>query len=210
MGKIGIMGGTFDPIHHGHLMLGKQAYMEYGLDLIWYMPSGQPPHKKNRLVTSTDRRCDMVKLAIADDPRFAFSDFEASRDGNTYTSQTLALLKKTYPEHEFYFIIGADSLYELETWYHPEEFLGTTVLLVAGRAYEMEHRPIDQQIEYLKEKYHARIHPLHCAEVKISSEEIRSMVNLGKSVITYVPKEVVRYIEREHLYKENVDEQSYS
>ena len=121
MGKIGIMGGTFDPVHNGHLHLGRQAYVEYGLDCIWYMPSGQPPHKKDHHVTSVEHRCQMLRLAIAEDEAFRFSDFEVRREGNTYTAQTLALLREAYPEHTFYFILGADSLYEIETWYRPED-----------------------------------------------------------------------------------------
>lgn len=93
MRKIGIMGGTFDPIHNGHIMLGRQAYAEYNLDEVWYMPSGQPPHKKGRHVTESAERCHMVKLAIQDIPYFVFSDFEVRRTGkNTYTAETLALL----------------------------------------------------------------------------------------------------------------------
>lgn len=202
MGKIGIMGGTFDPIHNGHLRIGKQAYMEYGLDHIWYMPSGQPPHKKNHRITPADDRCAMVNLAIADEPCFSFSDLETTRKGNTYTAHTLALLQERYPEHEFYFILGADSLYEIEGWYHPEEIIRNAVILVAGREYEDDHLPMEQQIALLTEKYQGRIHQLHCAEMDISSEEIRNMVERGKPVIKYVPKEVAQYIETHHLYQE--------
>ena len=117
MAKIGILGGTFDPVHNGHLALGKQAYEQFKLDEIWFMPSGHPPHKKSRLVTQGKEREDMVKLAIASVSYFVYSDFELKREGNTYTAQTLTLLREAYPQHEFYFIIGADSLYEIEQWY---------------------------------------------------------------------------------------------
>ena len=85
MKKIGIMGGTFDPIHNGHLSIGKQAYLEYHLDEVWFMPSGHPPHKKDHFVTDAVHRCAMTKLAITDYPYFQFSDFEVKRAGNTYT-----------------------------------------------------------------------------------------------------------------------------
>ena len=137
MADIGIMGGTFDPVHNGHLILGKQAYEEYGLDAVWFMPSGQPPHKKDRHVTPAGDRCAMVKLAIGDFPGFVFSDFEVLREGSTYTAQTLALLKETYGDHNFCYIIGADSLYEIESWYHPELVLSGVPLLVD----EQTHRP---------------------------------------------------------------------
>ena len=105
MAKIGIMGGTFDPIHNAHLILGRQAWKEYSLDEVWFMPSHIPPHKTDHQITDTNDRCEMVKLAIAEYPYFRFSDFEISRTGNTYTAQTLQLLKEAYPEHTFYFIV---------------------------------------------------------------------------------------------------------
>ena len=109
MANIGIVGGTFDPIHNGHLLLGRQAYVEYKLDSVWYMPSGQPPHKRSRIITDARKRCDMVSLALEGEAHFSLSEFETSRAGNTYTAQTLRLLKEAYPEHVFSFIVGADS-----------------------------------------------------------------------------------------------------
>lgn len=110
MRRIGILGGTFDPVHNGHLLLGEQAYREYGLDEIWFMPSHVPPHKKDHFITDGAARIRMLELATESIPYFTVSDFEMGREGNTYTAQTLALLKEAYPDIEVYFIIGADSL----------------------------------------------------------------------------------------------------
>ena len=132
MRRIGIMGGTFDPIHNGHLAVGRQAYREYQLDEVWFMPSGHPPHKKDHAVTDAADRCAMTRLAIRNDPYFRFSDFEVRREGNTYTAQTLTLLRRQYPDVRFYFIIGADSLFEIESWYMPEKIMEQAVILVAG------------------------------------------------------------------------------
>lgn len=200
MGKIGIMGGTFDPIHNGHLLLGKQACAEYGLDCVWYMPSGHPPHKRDHRISSADDRCSMLKLAIADEPAFSFSDFEVSREGYTYTAQTLMLLRKMYPEHDFYFIIGADSLYEIETWHKHELVVKSVNILVAKREYAEKHLPIEEQIAYLNRTYNGRIEMLHSTEVDISSEEIRDMVGRGKSPSKYVPVKVLDYIVEHNLY----------
>ena len=200
MSNIGIMGGTFDPIHNGHLLLGKQAYLEYNLDYIWFMPSGQPPHKKNRHVTDSVHRCAMVKLALQGESAFLFSDFEVSRKGNTYTAQTLALLKEAYPYHYFYYIIGADSLYEIESWYHPEEVLSNIPLLVADREYSKAHQSLHTQIEYLTNRYRANIQLLHCREMDISSEDIRQAVKNKKSIENEVPAAVRAYIESHSLY----------
>lgn len=203
MAKIGILGGTFDPIHKGHLLLGKQAYLEYDLEMIWYMPSGQPPHKTDHRITEAKDRCTMVNLAIQKTPYFCLSEFETSREGNTYTAQTFRLLKKEYPEHEFFFILGADSLYEIERWYHPEQILSSVKILAAEREYPKEHVTMDQQIEYLKRKYFCDIQKLHCKELEVSSEEIRQKVREGTCISDLVPREVEEYILSHHLYQGN-------
>lgn len=202
MADIGIMGGTFDPIHNGHLLLGKQAYKEYHLKEIWFMPAGKPPHKSEHRVTAVEERCEMVRLAIAKYPYFVFSDFEAKRSGNTYTAQTLRLLNETYPQHQFYFIVGADSLYEIEQWYHPEEVMAQAPLLVAGREYEGAPRTLKEQVRYLTEKYQASIHLLHFDEVDISSGELREMESRGRKLYKYVPEPVEQYIIARGLYQE--------
>ena len=202
MSKIGIMGGTFDPIHNGHLLIGKQAYEEYNLDQVWFMPSGQPPHKTDHIVTEADIRCEMTQLAIQGYDYFVFSDFEVKRSGNSYTAQTLKLLKEIYPEHDFCFIIGEDSLFEIESWSHPQEVMEQTVLLVAGRDYDGPHRTMKNQILYLKEKYNAKIYRLHSREIAVSSGELREIAAAGGSLKPYVPEQVFHYIKTHHLYEE--------
>ena len=202
MGKVGIMGGTFDPVHNGHLMLGEQAYKEYSLKEVWYMPSGHPPHKKSRNVTEPAMRLAMTKLAMKAHEGFVCSDFEVKRTGYTYTAQTLRLLHEAYPEHSFYFIIGADSLYEIESWYEPDQVLAQAVILTAQREYEAADRSMDRQIAYLASKYGADIRTLHCGEMDISSAELRRMVAMGQSITDYVPEEVAAYISAHGLYQE--------
>lgn len=201
MAKIGIMGGTFDPIHNAHLMLGRQAWEEYGLDEVWFMPSHTPPHKTDHLVTGTKDRCEMVKLAIAEYPYFRFSDFEISRTGNTYTAQTLQLLKEAYPEHTFFFIVGADSLYHIESWYHPELVLGHVTMLAAGRECEDASCSLEEQAEYLRNKYGAAIFLLHSDTMHVSSQELRERENLGLGIGDLVPASVERYIREHGLYQ---------
>ncbi|WP_143319047.1 nicotinate-nucleotide adenylyltransferase [Clostridium sp. HBUAS56010] len=202
MGKIGIMGGTFDPIHNGHIMLGEQAYKEYQLDEVWFMPSGHPPHKKNHHVTAPQLRLAMTGKALQGRQGLFCSDFEVKREGNTYTAQTLRRLHRAYPEHEYYFIVGADSLYEIENWYEPEQVLSLAVILAASRKYEDEDRSMGQQIDYLTCKYHADIRKLHCKEMNLSSAELRDKVFKGESINPYVPASVVNYIQVHGLYQE--------
>ena len=201
LAKIGIMGGTFDPIHNAHLMLGRQAFKEYRLDEVWFMPSHNPPHKSDHQVTDSKDRCEMVKLAIAGYPYFRFSDFEISRTGNTYTAQTLKLLKEAYPEHTFFFIVGADSLYHIESWYHPELVLTQVTILVAGRDCDDAGCSLEEQAEYLKNKYKAEIYLLHSDPMHVSSQELRKQQCLGDSVHELLPDSVERYIKEHGLYQ---------
>ena len=201
MAKIGIMGGTFDPIHNAHLMLGRQALKEYHLDEIWFMPSHNPPHKTDHRVTGTKDRCEMVKLAIAGEPRFRFSDFEISRAGNNYTAQTLKLLKEAYPKHTFFFIVGADSLYHIESWYHPEEVMRQVTILAAGRECEDASCTLEEQAAYLIKKYGAAIFLLHSDTMEVSSQELREREMNGGRIHNLVPKNVERYIEEHGLYQ---------
>ena len=202
MKKIGLMGGTFDPIHLGHLMLGQQALTEYGLDEIWYMPSRIPPHKKDHKITSAGDRCAMVQAAISPYPKFLLSDFELRRtEGNTYTADTLRLLKKEYPSFEFYFIVGADSIHDIEKWYHPEYVLREVTFLTADREYENAVRSLDDQIAYLKETYGARIHRLHCSVLDIASAEIRERLAAIQPVDDLLPGAVLSYIREHGLYQ---------
>lgn len=201
MTRIGIMGGTFDPIHNGHLRLGSQAREEYQLDQVWFMPSGQPPHKKDHFVTDAAVRLEMVRLAIAGRSGFALSDFEIRRPGNTYTAQTLALLNREYPDVLFYFIIGADSLYDIEKWYRPDLVMEQAVLLVAARDCEGAHPTLERQISYLKEKYGARIERLHSRTIHVSSEEIRTMVYNGEPLDGLLPEAVLDFVKQHGLYQ---------
>ena len=201
MKKIGLMGGTFDPIHLGHLMIGQQALEEYRLDEIWYMPSRIPPHKKDHTVTPAKDRCAMVQAAIAPYPGFVFSDFELKRtEGNTYTADTLRLLKEEYPAYEFYFIVGADSIHDIEKWYHPEYVLREVIFLAADREYDNPVRSLEDQIAYLTKKYNARIYRLHCRMMNIASAEIRERLAGHRPVTDLIPESVLSYIRTHDLY----------
>lgn len=200
MRRIGILGGTFDPVHNGHLLLGEQAYREYGLDEIWFMPSHVPPHKKDHLITDGAARIRMLELATESIPYFTVSDFEMGREGNTYTAQTLALLKEAYPDIEVYFIIGADSLYQLESWYHPEQVMAQAVLLVSGRTYEDGGVPLEDKVAYFNEKYNADIRILHNPKIDVASADIRKKAAEGRDLSKDMPAAVAEYIRETGLY----------
>ena len=200
--KIGILGGTFDPIHNGHLMLGEYAYRQFDLDLIWFMPNGNPPHKSNDSIESqTKNRVEMVKRAISGTEYFSLQPYEVETKEVHYSYKTMDYFKKSYPEHEFYFIIGADSLFSIEKWVHPEILLKKCVILAAYRD-EKGTEEMLAQIAYLNQKYQADIRLLNTPNVDISSSEIREKLKRGQSIQEIVPDTVYAYIEENQLYRD--------
>ena len=200
--KIGIMGGTFDPIHNGHLMLGEYAYREFKLDQVWFMPNGNPPHKQDNVFQTTrEDRMEMVTRSIEKYDYFRLEDYEIKRQEISYSYQTMEYFKETYPQDEFYFIIGADSLFNLETWKCPERLLKTAVILAAYRDDAGAPKEMSRQITYLKEKYACDIRLLRTPVMPVSSSEIRQMIREGKMEDLPVPKKVADYIDLNRLYQ---------
>ncbi len=200
--KIGIMGGTFDPIHNGHLMLGEYAHKQFGLDFVWFMPNGNPPHKASDSIESqTKHRMEMVKLAIAKTPYFMLQPYEAETKGVHYSYKTMEHFRDEYPEHTFYFIIGADSLFNMEKWVKPERLLKSCIMLAAYRD-DKSTEEMQAQIQYLNQKYGADIRLLNTPNVDISSSEIRKKLKEELSIQEIVPEAVANYIEKNQLFRD--------
>ena len=200
--KIGIMGGTFDPIHKGHLMLGEYAYKLFELDKVWFMPNGNPPHKVSSNIGSDAKdRMAMVELAIAGTDYFELQPYEILNTEVNFSYKTMEHFRDVYPDDEFYFIIGADSLFAMEKWIKPERLLVTCTMLAAYR----DDKSTDEmmaQIQYLNEKYGADIRLLNTPNVDISSSEIRSKLQDEKAISELVPETVLQYIIEKRLYKD--------
>lgn len=201
MKKIGILGGTFNPIHNGHIKLAFLSKQQFDLNEIWIMPSFIPPHKLNNTITAFEDRVNMINLAISSYDGFICSEFEKELEDKSYTYRTLSILRERYPEYEFYFIMGADSLYEIETWKEPAKIMMLANLIVAKRDYNKSDIKPDLHAEYLRKKYNARINFIQCKDIDISSNRLREMVKNNKSIIKYVPMRVNEYILNRGLYK---------
>lgn len=202
MRKIGILGGTFNPIHNGHIALAMAAKEQYALDEVWIMPSKLPPHKSHFAMLSEETRMKLIELAIKNQPGFTASDFELRREGLTYTADTLELLTTDYPEVRFYFILGGDSLVSFQTWRHPERILALAAVLAAGRAgYETEC--IEKAICNLKALYpYAEIGSVTLSDYPVSSSEIRRAFYSGTAecVKEHLPESVFSYLQKHQLY----------
>ena len=208
--KIGILGGTFNPIHTGHLILAENAYDEFHLNKVWIMPSGCSYFKDQQRIVSGEHRMQMISLAIEKNPHFELSTLEIYRPGNTYTYETIHFLKEHYTNTDFYFILGEDSLFQIETWKCPKEIFSGCTLLVACREERgannhtfSPHVSVKEKILSLCNEYNAAIYTMGTPHLGISSEKIRRDVFYGKSIKYYVPYSVENYIYENKLYKEN-------
>lgn len=199
--RIGIMGGTFDPIHMGHLILGEQSFEQLHLDKVLFMPSGNPPHKRNRTGRASDgQRVDMVRLAIEDNPHFELSLAEMHETGYTYTYRTLEELKEQNPDTDYYFIIGADSLFTFDEWKEPARICRACTLVVAVRDHASSDE-LNQEIKRLSAEYEGRFTLLDTMNIDVSSHQIRSWVSEGKSLKYYVPDPVISYMKENGIYR---------
>ena len=198
---IGIMGGTFDPIHLGHIQLAEQALNEVHLDRILFMPNHTPWMKRGKGVLDIEHRLNMVRLGIEDHPSFELSLVEIEAAGDSYTYQTLEALKKDYPKDtQLYFIVGADSLFNMEDWVHPELILQNAVILAAVRDGH-DKDALNKQKERLLDLFGGEIRLLSMEQVDISSTRIREEFYRSASVREMLPKKVAEYITKNHLYQ---------
>lgn len=198
--RVGIMGGTFDPIHIGHLVTAEAVRIEYKLDKVIFVPAGNPPHKQEAFVTPALHRYIMTVMAVYSNPHFAVSAIEMERLGLSYTIDTVMGLISQYGEQtDFYFITGADAISELPTWSRIDELLGLCHFVAAARPGCLSM--IDDVIKYFGIRGRQRIHRLATPELEISSTDIRDRVKKGRSIKYIVPEAVESYIWKEGLYR---------
>lgn len=202
MKKIGILGGTFNPIHNGHLALATAAMEQYNLEEVWLMPSKLPPHKSHFSMLSEEHRLTLTALASKTNKKFRVSDFELQRDGLTYTADTLELLTKKHPDTRFYFIVGGDSLIKFKSWRRPERILELCTLLGAGRAGYEEEQVVTAAQALRKQFPQAEIGTVVLPDHPISSNEIRKAFYTGAAerVKQYLPEAVWAYLQEHQLF----------
>lgn len=199
--KLGILGGTFNPIHVGHLMLAEWAKEECRLDHVLFIPSGCSYMKRENGCKDSEERLEMVRLAIRGRSDFSSSDMEIRRGGFTYTCETVRCLQEIYPDTELYFIMGADSLFSVERWRHPEIILAGCTLVAAARG-DANLQEMEAKCRELETRFHGQVRLMEFAAMDVSSSCIRERVRAGKSIRYLVPEPVRAFIEETNLYKE--------
>ena len=201
MKKIGYLGGTFDPIHIGHLMLAEWALDAVDLEEIWIITTGQSYMKTEHNVLPAAERLHMAELAVAGNDRLKCLDIEVRRQGNTYTYETLEEMKIRYPDTDFYFIQGADCLFALDSWKYPGRILNSCTVLTAVRG-DTDLNLLESKRRELLDKYNGNIVLMPFMQLSMSSSEIRERVRAGKSIRYMVPDRVLDYIEKKGFYCE--------
>ena len=197
--RLGLMGGTFDPIHVGHLILAEQAREQFGLEKVLFVTSAQPPHKLAEPVSDAAHRLEMTRLAVADSDLFECSTIEIERGGPSYTIDTVKQVLELYgPDTEVYVLVGADEGRDLMKWREPYEMQRLAKIVVANRP----GLPVSDVIGILPEDFAGAITPLEMPGVDISSTDLRERVRSGRSVRYLVPRAVEEYIWSKGLYRE--------
>ncbi len=191
--RIGILGGTFDPVHWGHLVLAEQARLKLKLNQVIFIPCFRPPHKRGRKLSPAIDRLRMIRLALEGNPFFSVSEIELKRKGFSYTVDTLRQLKKLHPDSGIYFLTGSDVVNELNTWRDPEEIYRLAKVVIAVRPGFDRYDP---QNDFVKKSIMVKI-----TGVDISSSQIRERVKKGQSIRYLVPAEVEEYIKNKKLYR---------
>ena len=196
--SLGILGGTFDPIHMGHLRMAEHVFQRMELEQIIFIPAYVPPHKLGQDFAPAADRYAMTELAVADNPHFIVSDMEIKRTGVSYTIDTIRELHRQYADKELHFIIGADSVAQLHTWHNIEEMLEMTTFVAVWRpGYE---GAMEELVRYLGQRARERVLLLDTPVYDISSTEIRTRIREGRSLAGLVPGSVEKYIFEHGLY----------
>jgi nicotinate-nucleotide adenylyltransferase len=201
--RVGVFGGTFDPVHLGHLILAEQCREQAKLDQVLFVPAALPPHKQTQPLSSFAQRVEMLALAISGHSAFRIDKLEEDRAGPSYTVHTLTQLCADRPGDELSFIIGSDSLHDLPIWYQPQRILELATLLVMARADwpTFSATELKEKLE-LAEAFPLRYQVVEAPLITLASRDIRKRIGEGRSVRYMIPRAVEAYIEDKRLYRE--------
>ncbi len=200
--RLGILGGSFDPVHYGHLLLAESAREQCQLDQVWLLPAAVPPHKQDRQLTPAEHRLAMLELAVAGEPALSICRYEVDRGGVNYTFETLGMIKSQQPDSELFFLLGADMLHDLPNWREPSRICQLAILVVVARPgvgqpdYSLLSAiTTPERIELM------RRHQIVMPQIGISSSDLRRRVAERRSIRFQTPRAVEEYIRAHGLYQ---------
>ncbi|SHJ46652.1 nicotinate-nucleotide adenylyltransferase [Hathewaya proteolytica DSM 3090] len=202
MKKVGLFGGTFDPIHNGHMSIAYEALYRLCLHEVIFIPAGNPPHKSRNLITESGIRYDMVKAAVKDESKFTVSDYEIKKESRSYTYETIEYFKKSTSDLQLHLIIGEDSFFDIEKWANAQYILRNCTVVVFGRN-EINYIKMSEHRKHIMDKYNSNILLLETPILEISSTLIREKLNKNENISYLVPCGVEEFIRKSQLYKQN-------
>ena len=200
--RVGIFGGTFDPIHYGHLIVAEQAREQAELDQVWFVPSARPPHKTDRPVSSFDRRAEMLSLALAGhEDRFRVETIEKDRSGLSYTADTLDALNASHPNTDWFLLLGADSVQDLPGWHEPLRIIDRATLLIASRPGHTLWSAAELAAGLGTDEKRVRLKVVDVPLIDIASRDLRQRATEGRSLLFQLPHAVEVYVREKKLYR---------
>lgn len=199
--KIGLFGGTFDPIHLAHLLLAEAAREAANLDEVWFIPAFSPPQKQGQQISPPRDRLEMVKLAIAGHVQFRFSKLEIDRKGTSYTVDTLRAVAQQHADDELFLLIGGDSLVDLPTWREPAEILRLATVIAVNRG--KTSLDVEPVLAALGEEFRSRILLCSMPGIELSASELRERVRSGRTIRYQTPRSVELYVTQNQLYRKD-------
>jgi nicotinate-nucleotide adenylyltransferase len=200
--RIGVFGGTFDPVHLGHLIVAEQCREQAALDQVWFLPSARPPHKRDRPLTPFAQRAEMLALALAGHAAFRVEELEKDRPGPSYTADTLDELARLHAGNQWFLLVGADTLADLPQWHEPERIVAAAELVVAARP-----GSVVPAAQHLRETFKVPaavamcLRVVHTPLIDISSTDLRRRASEGRSLRYFLPRAVECYIQAKELYR---------
>lgn len=200
MAKIGLFGGTFDPVHNGHVAIAKEAKKRLALDEIILIPCGDPPHKVSKEISGKTHRMAMTEQVFLPLGGFSVSDYEITKETPCYSVDMLKHFKKLYPDDELFFIIGADSFHDIPTWWHYRELLSLCTIIVVSRP---DTKKSELLSRFAGDEPPPRVFYLDNVAYDVSSTQIRSMVYHGQNISALVPDAITQYIKKNKLYSKH-------
>ncbi|GIX03010.1 MAG: putative nicotinate-nucleotide adenylyltransferase [Planctomycetaceae bacterium] len=214
--RIGVYGGTFDPVHWGHLILAEQCREQLALDEVWFIPAGEPPHKLAGDRTPGRQRQEMLELALAGHPAFKLSEIELQRPGPSFTVETLEELHRRHPEHQWWLLLGADALRDFPGWRQPERIAQLARIAAVNRHLVIPHAGImsdphrlpPHDVTAFQQRFGERLDVVCMPPVGLSASDIRQRAAQGRSIRYLVPRAVEMYILQHGLYRSDQTEVS--